>query len=92
MKQKDTNELKIVDLPLYLNKEQVYSTYPDKRVDIAAIYLKAEFIKNNHLEISGFTLDGNCMKSDEYVKYGGFEGGSVFMLGFPLPDMTVGKY
>jgi hypothetical protein len=54
--------------------------------------LNASIVEKNNLQYYGYTMDMNLMDSTEYMEYFGHEGGSVYMIGFPLPQMTVGKY
>ncbi|WP_035785630.1 S1 family peptidase [Butyrivibrio sp. XPD2002] len=92
LKRKDTDELVIIDLPLLIDNKACFSNHIDPNVDIAAVFINPEIVQKNNLNFYGYVLDTNVMESDEYIKYVGYEGGSVFMIGFPIPQMTVGKY
>ena len=88
----DTGELRTIDLPLLRGSEMLYTVHPNDNVDIAAVMLNPSFITENNLQYYGYAMETNIMASNEYIKYCGFEGGNVYMIGFPLPQMTVGKY
>lgn len=92
LKRHETNDLVMPDLPLYLNGKMAYSVHPDKNIDIAAVMLNARFVEKNNLQFYGYAMERNFMDSAEYIEFCGYEGGGVYMIGFPLPQMTVGQY
>ncbi len=92
LKKQDSNDLMILDLPLYHDGERSYSVHPDENIDIAAVMLNAGVVERNNLHFYGYTMEKNFMDSAEYIEYCGYEGGDVYMIGFPMPQMTVGQY
>lgn len=92
LKKHDSNKLMTLNVPLYHGKSIAYSIHPDKNVDIAAVMLNPAIVEKNNLQLYGYTIEANLMDSKEYIKYCGLEGGGVHMVGFPMTQMTVGKY
>lgn len=84
LREKDTGNLRILDLPLSDGCTWIYSKHPDPTVDIAAISITDGYIKENNLNLSAFNLDDQALKSNDFIEQGGAEGSPVYMLGFPL--------
>ena len=73
-------------IPISLNPALDGSVFfhPDLKVDIAAILLNGDYIRQNQLDYSAFDIDRNILTTSE-LKNRGFDYGSgVFMLGYPL--------
>lgn len=92
LREQDSNNLKMLDLSLVHEGEKLYSVHPNDQVDVAAVMINAPVVEKNNLQYYGYAMETNLMDSNEYIEYCGHEGGSVYMIGFPIPQMTVGKY
>lgn len=90
LKEKDTDKLRIIDMPLLENGQHLYSVHPDDKVDVAVILLNGSFITQNNLQFSGFNIDEHALTSEEYLKKGGNEGSFVYMLGYPMGLVNIG--
>lgn len=64
--------------------KKLYTEHPDNKVDIAVVQLSGQFIQNNIDKIKAFDFENAAMTSEQYLDEGGFDGSSVFMLGFPM--------
>lgn len=84
LQEKNTGDLKIIDIPLMENGNLYYSTHDDSNVDIAAVLFSGSIIKNNNLQFSAINIDNDALISSELIKQGGDEGSYVYMLGFPM--------
>lgn len=84
MKEKDTNNLKTVSVPLVEGNKSVVIMHNNPEIDIAVIPLNGEYIVNNNFEFPAFDIDEHALTSVELRENGVDEGTLIHMLGFPL--------
>jgi len=85
LKEKDTGELKEVDLPLADgNGRRLYTVNPNEGVDIAAMLMEAGRLEGIYSKLSSFDFDAHSLTSEEFLEQGGDAGSMVYMLGFPM--------
>lgn len=89
LKEKDTGELKIIDMPLVDNGRKLYSISSDLNIDIAVVSLNGSYITTNNLEFAAFDIDKHALSSSEFLAKGGDEGAYIYMLGFPMGLVNV---
>lgn len=89
LKEKDTGELKIIDMPVVDNGKKLYSTSSDLNIDIAVASLNGSYIITNNLEFAAFDIDEHAVSSSEFLTKGGDEGTYIYMLGFPMGLVNV---
>ena len=84
LKEKNTQQLRIIDMPLEENGNPIYSVHDNDKVDIAVVLLNGSFLTQNNLEFAAFNIEDHALISSELVAQGGDEGSYVYMLGFPM--------
>lgn len=84
LREKDTNKLRIVDMPLFENGKKLYSQHEDNNIDIAVVLLNGGFITKNNLDFAAFNIDEHALNSQELIENGVDEGAIIYMLGFPM--------
>lgn len=85
LREKDTGKLRVLGMSLYDDHgKQLYSVEGDEKIDIAAIILNYDYIRENNLNFSAIDIDAEALSSDEFLDHGGDEGSIVYMLGFPM--------
>ena len=77
-------EIASIDAPLIVNDKHIFLMHHNSNIDIAIIPLSGNYIDNILSGISSFYMEENVYLAEEYLAEGGFEGSSVFMLGFPM--------
>lgn len=82
--ERNTKELRIIDMPLVIDGKRAYSVHPDDKVDVAVILLNGSYITENNLDFSAFNIDEHAMTTEEFINNGGNEGSTIFMLGYPM--------
>lgn len=90
LREKDTGELRCIDMPLMENANHLYSVHPDNKVDVAVVLLNGSYITQNNLQFSGFNIEKNAFSSKDFLKKGGNEGSFVYMLGYPMGLVNIG--
>ena len=89
LKEKDSGNLRIVDMPLEDNGKLLYSTHDDEKADIAAVLINGQFLTENNLQFSAFNTKEHLLESSELMKQGVDEGSYVYMLGYPMGLVNV---
>lgn len=89
LKEKDTGELRIIDIPIVDNGRKLYSVSSDSNIDIAVVSLNGSYITTNNLEFAAFDIDEHALSSSEFLAKGGDEGTYIYMLGFPMGLVNV---
>lgn len=85
LREKDTGKLRELGLSLYDDHgKRLYAVGSDQNIDIAAIILNDDYIRENHLSMSAIDIDAESLSSEEFLDQGGDEGSLVYMLGFPM--------
>lgn len=84
LKEKNSGNLCIFDMPLFENGRQLYSVHGDVNIDIAVVQINGGFIIENNLEFSGFDIDKHALTSEEFLQRGGDIGSCIYMLGYPM--------
>ncbi len=84
MKEKDSNQLRTINILCSDEKHSSVSFHPNPKIDIAIIPLSGQLILENNLEFSAFDIDEHAMESTELRHEGVDEGTLIYMLGFPL--------
>ena len=89
LKEKITEQLRIIDMPLEENGSPTYSIHSDEKVDIAVVLLNGSFITQNNLEFAAYNIEEHALTSSEVVAQGGNEGSYVYMLVFPMKLVNI---
>ncbi len=89
LKEKDTGNLRILDMPIVENGRKLYSENPYEKIDIAVILINGRFLEQNNLNLSAFDIDEHALTSTGFIAEGGDEGSYIYMLGFPMGLVNV---
>jgi len=89
LKEKNSGDLRVIDMPLENNEKLLYSIHDDEQVDIAVVLINGSFLTENNLQFSAFNTKEHLLESYELKKQGVEEGSYVFMLGFPMGLVNV---
>lgn len=89
LKEKDTGNLRTIDMPLENNGSPLYSTHDDEKIDIAVVPFNGSFLTENNLQFSAFNTKEHLLESSELKKQGVDEGSYVYMLGYPMGLVNV---
>ena len=84
MKESDSGNIRILDVPLKENETSLVFEHPHEDVDIAVVLLNGSYIMKNKLQFSAFDIDEHTLTSEEFLAQGGDEGSFIYMLGYPM--------
>jgi len=66
------------------NKNKKWIEHPDPEIDLAAIGIKAAFLKEQGINVRFFRSDQHVLNRAQALEQGVSEGDGVFVLGFPM--------